>query len=356
MPIEWGASRNRMFESIAADAPRGHYPKYFLGTQSYWTLIGVPGDEHEALLDEQGMLEVDRRAFSIDPFLYSDGALLTWNDGRLVQSLERGFLPIPSVRREHLPLTLTITAWPDGTRGASTAWARYRVENHSAVARQATLYLAVRPFQANPTWQFLNNPGGASSIHRIAMRDGRLTVDSTRQIVTVTRPTAFGATRFDAGDIVDWLRRGTLPGAQEVYDSIGYASGALSYALNVPAGGSTDVIITIPFLPVPRTTAGVEASAAAALASASHDSTAQGWAAHVDHFDLDIPDERILRSVRSNLAYILINQDGAAIQPGSRSYERSWIRDGSLTSAALLRTGLSGMRRTSMRTAKCPAA
>jgi hypothetical protein len=27
-PLEWAASRNTLFESIAADAPRGHYPKY----------------------------------------------------------------------------------------------------------------------------------------------------------------------------------------------------------------------------------------------------------------------------------------------------------------------------------------
>ena len=39
------------------------------------------------------------------------------------------------------------------------------------------------------------------------------------------------------------------------------------------------------------------------------------------------------------LAYILINRDGAAIQPGSRSYARSWIRDGSMIVAALLRLG-----------------
>src|SRR5262249_32884911 len=42
---------------------------------------------------------------------------------------------------------------------------------------------------------------------------------------------------------------------------------------------------------------------------------------------------------RAMQAYILINRDGPAIQPGSRPYERSWIRDGSMTSAALLATG-----------------
>jgi hypothetical protein len=43
--------------------------------------------------------------------------------------------------------------------------------------------------------------------------------------------------------------------------------------------------------------------------------------------------------MRTQLADILINRDGPAIQPGSRSYSRSWIRDGSLTSTALLRLG-----------------
>src|SRR5438046_5205963 len=48
---------------------------------------------------------------------------------------------------------------------------------------------------------------------------------------------------------------------------------------------------------------------------------------------------RYTQTVRTQLADILINRDGAAIQPGSRSYSRSWIRDGSLTSTALLRLG-----------------
>jgi hypothetical protein len=57
-------------------------------------------------------------------------------------------------------------------------------------------------------------------------------------------------------------------------------------------------------------------------------------------FQLDLPAEpRIAKTIDAQLRYILINKDGPAIHPGSRSYERSWIRDGSLTSAALLRLG-----------------
>jgi hypothetical protein len=67
------------------------------------------------------------------------------------------------------------------------------------------------------------------------------------------------------------------------------------------------------------------------------------WEAELDRFTLRLPaamhGEEIANTIRSQLAYILINRDGPSIQPGSRSYDRSWIRDGSLTSAALLRLG-----------------
>ncbi len=66
------------------------------------------------------------------------------------------------------------------------------------------------------------------------------------------------------------------------------------------------------------------------------------WQEKLDKIDIQLPPsgEKILNTLKSNLAYILINKDGPAIQPGSRSYERSWMRDGALTSSALLRLGL----------------
>src|SRR6185437_10621309 len=38
-------------------------------------------------------------------------------------------------------------------------------------------------------------------------------------------------------------------------------------------------------------------------------------------------------------AHILITRSGPALQPGPRRYTRSWIRDGAMMSAALLRMG-----------------
>jgi hypothetical protein len=47
----------------------------------------------------------------------------------------------------------------------------------------------------------------------------------------------------------------------------------------------------------------------------------------------------LVHTIDAQLSYILINRAGPAIQPGVRSYARSWIRDGALTSSALLRLG-----------------
>ena len=47
----------------------------------------------------------------------------------------------------------------------------------------------------------------------------------------------------------------------------------------------------------------------------------------------------VARTLRSALGHILVNRSGSALQPGARAYARSWIRDGALTSSALLRLG-----------------
>jgi hypothetical protein len=329
-PLAWAESRNNLYEAMAAASPRGSFPRYFGRVQSYWTVLGANGDEHEALINEEGMIEVDRRAFSIEPFLFHDGRLVTWADVHTSPSLADGYLPIPTVRWDAGALQLEVTAFASPDSGASSLYARYRVRNTGAAALRTTLFLALRPFQVNPSWQFLNNPGGASRVQTIARAGDGAVVNGRHRVLTLTPPAGFGAATYDEGDIIDWLRRGVLPGTSAVDDTFAQASAALAYPLELTAGGSRDVWVAVPWherSPVREP--------AAELAR-----TRTSWREELDPFDLEIPgDVRILETIRANLAYILVNRDGAAIQPGSRSYERSWIRDGSLTSAALLRLG-----------------
>lgn len=341
-PLEWAESRNQLFETVAADALRGDYPKYLSRVQSYWTVFGVEGDATEALINEEGMIETEKRSFSIEPFLHADGQLVAWSDASITQSLEGGYLPIPSVAWSAGDLGLTVTAWADGERGSSTLWARYRVENRSAAARSMTLYLALRPFQVNPSWQFLNNPGGAAPVREIEYDGEAVVVNGDRRVVPVTRPAGFGAAAFDQGNVVDWLREGRLPESRAITDAFGHASGALAYPLELGPGESRDVYLAVPMQAgSPPVAANRTTEEARAVAEPRLAATIGRWQGEVDRFSIELPGEadRIGRTLKSNLAYILINRDGPSIQPGSRSYERSWIRDGSLTSAAMLRLG-----------------
>ena len=118
LPIDVTASANKLFFEIASREPPGHYPRYFDREQVYWTVVGADGDEDEALVGEDGRVEVDKARFSIEPFLWVDGQLLGWHEAdSTTQSLGDNVLPIPIVTRHYRDFSLTTTAFATGEAG-----------------------------------------------------------------------------------------------------------------------------------------------------------------------------------------------------------------------------------------------
>jgi len=341
-PLEWSATKNAFFSAVAKDAIPGSYPKYLGGIQSYWTVAGVDGDPAEVLVNEEGMVEARKGGFSIEPFVSIDGKLFTWHDVKTAQSLGGVYYPEPSVAWDGGDWTLTLA--PVAVLGAadsSVAYLQYRVANRRGGRRAVRLFLAVRPFQVNPSWQFLNAPGGVATIRELSADDRVVRVNGEPAVVMVTPSAAFGAATFDEGDIVHHLRDGQLPASTSVRDAFGHASGALSYSAEVDSGNAAVVEVALP----------LHAAALAAalqqrdLASrAPPDRAAEAtriWRAALERTTIELPPSasRVVSSLYANLGYILVNRDHAGLQPGSRSYERSWIRDGALEATALLRMG-----------------
>ena len=62
-----------------------------------------------------------------------------------------------------------------------------------------------------------------------------------------------------------------------------------------------------------------------------------------------LPDQSLIDMLHAQLAYMLINQTGPAIQPGPRNYNRSFVRDGSATATALMRMGMTSVARDYLR-------
>src|SRR5262244_3880724 len=100
-PFSFGRSLADFFHAVAAAEPRGHSPRWLHREQSYWTPVGVAGASSAALLNEDGMVEPDRGSFSLEPFLYTGGALVTWADVVPTISLAHDYLPIPSSTWRH---------------------------------------------------------------------------------------------------------------------------------------------------------------------------------------------------------------------------------------------------------------
>jgi hypothetical protein len=244
-PPSWAPGVNDFWSIVAKHAKRGKYPRYLLGEQSYWTVLGADGAEPEALISEDGAVEPFKGGCSIEPSLIVGGQRLTWADVDITHSLLEGDLPIPTVTWTKGDVRLDITA---AVSSSSMLQLRYRVRG------PAKLQLDVRPFQVNPSTQFLNLQGGAA-----------------------TQP-CFALARNIA------LQKGAKP---EPLETI-----------------------------------------------------ANAWREKLRRVAIDIPaDPRIANTIRTNIAYMLIQRDDAAFKPGSRSYDRAWIRDGALMASTLLRLG-----------------
>jgi len=340
LPYDASRTLSDWFHTVAGCSARGRYPRWLCREQTYWTPVNIPEGGVCGLLNEDGLLELDRGSLSLEPFLLVDGTLITWADCTITQSLEQDELPIPSAHWRRDDLALTTTSFAIGDPGKVLLCVRYRVANHGGDDRSIALFAAVRPFQVTPPWQAFEGLGGPSRVQDLAWRDGALWVNGGKALVPLQAPSSVGLAPFDQGPITAYLARGLLPDALAITDAFGSASGALRFDLTVSAGRHADVFLVSPLGEVgPGTLTGRVPERLDGAAAFKH--AVNQWSAVLGQvrFDLPEPAQSAARTCKTAIAHVLTNRDGPALQPGPRRYTRSWIRDGAVMAAALLRFG-----------------
>ena len=331
LPIEAHENPNRLLEILATTGQRTHLPAYYTGERTFWTVAGLPGEKGEALLDENGSFEPVKAGPRLQPALLVGGQLLGgWNADSRTQSLLSGWKPIPTASWTHGDLKLDTQLVPvQGERGY---YARYTLTNSGPDHTQAKLVLAVRPFQVLPQWQFLNVTGGVAKLDQLRIDQNSIDTGTGYFFLSPSPVSESAATAFGSGEIFQRLAEGSieLGPAAGVQDPAGLASGAWAHHMSLAPGQSKSVVVYFGRRNV------TESFDECLLAANSI------WQDMLGDFWLDLPDsqQHLEDSVRTSIAYALVNQDGPAIQPGSRTYERTWIRDGSLTTHAMLSAGL----------------
>lgn len=343
LDVSQSQTGNDFVRYMAAHSDKGYFPRYFYDQALYWTVVGANHDTEEALLSEDGMVEVRKAAFSLEPMLKIDNELFNWANVEPVQTLgfdeaTEEFLFMPSVTWPLKKLNFTVSvAAPGKANTNSTLFVRYLFENTSDLPVDFEFYMLVRPYQVNPWYQFLNLPGGVGKINSISAQHNQIMVDG-RLVVSDKQFDSFHAGKFYAGNPVALIKSQNVPRESSAQDLAGQAFGIAKYRLSLEPGEKQQFYVLAPFH---NNKLVVNDMGKENLNSAFNEAV-HYWDNKINHVDYKLPPsaKRIINTIKANLIYILINRDNAGIQPGSRSYERSWIRDGSLTSSALLKSGI----------------
>jgi len=344
-PYDYSRTHNHFFQNIAGEEAAGLYPRYFLRRQSYWTTVGTGEGQSQALFNEEGMVEVEKGSFSLEPFVYVGDRLFTWADVALKQGLEGGYLPAPFCQWRTERFIMTVTAFAGDPSCWPTLHVRYRMETTSQQRQSVRLFVAFRPFQVTPTWQHWRSFGGVSPIEEISFNGKWVQINQKKIVIPLTSPNRFGAAAFAAGGLKQSLQKGDLPRRQEVKDPFGFASGALSFDMHLEPGSAKSIYLRIPLVTT-DTVAEVStylASCGTLSGRQAFDQALSFWETKLGTVDLRLPPQAqpVVDTFRTATAHILINRNGPSLQPGPRRYSRSWIRDGAIMGAALLRAGYS---------------
>jgi hypothetical protein len=347
-PLSFGETPTKFIEAVARESRRGLYPRGFVGEQPYWTLVGVDGGGESGLMGEDGAIELRRGGPSIEPFVIENGRLVTWADVDIDQSLRDGDLPIPSVTWTSDDWTLKVTSFADEGVIGPDLFGGYVMTNTSSRTLTLTLALAARPFQVNGPLQFLATPGGVAPIDTIEVdQEGEVLRLNERINVSAlgTKPDYTLLSIFDRGADPQSLIASGQAGVQtgRLIDPNGLASAAQIYVFTLEPG-ATETVGWISSL-MDGMTAHMATfdgpQEASSMLEQEEAHAATQWRESLDRVDLILPPEaqRIEDVMRSSLAHMLMSRQGPALQPGTRSYNRSWIRDGAMMAEGLNRLG-----------------
>jgi hypothetical protein len=356
----------RRYEVVASRAHSELFPLTLRNQQTYWTVVGIPAGMQKSIFDEFGNLEAWKGAPMVQP-LWRDSTrrVHVAQGSNPIQTLREGWMPMPEVRWTAQPgLTISSQAFALEQSGQPVTLLRHRLENTSDKVIEGEFVLLVRPAQINPPWQ----TGGVSPINDVVLEgkgsadvavrvNGRLLLQALNP-VSQRGASGFGTRGED--ELTQSVVYGALPTAAKAHDYDGLAAAYLAYSVRIAPGEKHDAVLAFPLgtkrmdvqtgkLPeapaIDRVALmGTFADAGDAF-DAVADQVARQWQGRVGGVGISLPDRSLMMMLRAQLAYMLINQTGPAMQPGPRNYNRSFIRDGSATAAVLLRMGISSVAR-----------
>jgi len=351
---------------VAASRTHGKlFPLMVRNQQVYWTVVGIPAGRQKSIFDEFGNLEAWKGAPLVQPLWRdSERVVHAAHSGTPKQTLREGWMPMPTVQWAPEPdLSFRVQAIAVEQSGQPVTLVRYQLQNDGKRRISGELVLLVRPMQINPSWQ----SGGISPIDDVALegsvKDTGVRVNGRLLVRSLSTVASRGTSDFGVqgeGELTQWVVFGGLPTALKSRDHDGLAAAYLRYPMRLGPGEAQSIVVAFPLgtkrfdartgkLPeaptIDRAALMGDTSDPGAAFDVLSTQVAEQWQERVGHVGLVLPEPTLVQMLRAQLAYILINQTGPAMQPGPRNYNRSFIRDGAAAAHVLLRMGLAGEAR-----------
>jgi F5/8 type C domain/Carbohydrate binding domain (family 11) len=332
-PLSFGEDNNEFIKKIATYYPRGTLTRGFSNEQEFWTLFGADGAKNNGLISEDGQIELGRAGFSIEPSIKNikTGKKYNWANVTKQHSLLQKYLPIPSVKWVHSDWSLNISAFADPKNLDGMLYGVYEIKNQSNKPLALELNLALRPLQVNGPKQFLAVLGGFSPIHSAKAQNQALIANKVKLDFATPFSKSWTARFLDFNNDV-------ATNDKNINDENGFASAFGQYRVKLQPNESRKFAFKADLL-------NHEADSKTDLEQIENakQETANYWRDKLNQVQISANGggQEIANAMKTNIAYILMMREGAQLKPGTRSYNRSWIRDGAMISETLLRLGLS---------------
>ena len=188
--------------------------------------------------------------------------------------------------------------------------------------------------------QFLNTVGGVSAIRDIAWDGSAFSVNDERKVYRAdSAPTGRSGLPIAAA-VPRWRRRSGWAAPRLCTTTSAMRRAALGYQVTLAAACQRDDRLR---RPADRRRRGPAASTADARRGSQHERRATASAlarkTRPRYAAGSAAAQPLVDTLHTALAHILVTRDGPMLRPGTRSYARSWIRDGAMIAESLLRLG-----------------
>ena len=307
-------------------------------TNRNWTIIGVPGGRHEAMVDRDGILTPLSNGWSLEGWVYNGDRLYTpstVNKENIRQGLYDS-LPIIKTVLSGEDFNLNMEAWIVSLCNVETVVQNYTIINTSDKRRDYHLYLAIRPY----------NPAGISPVRELLwIEPDTWLINGKTTIIHSKEPDQISCRSYRKGDIA--IKVPFIETFSSVKCEAGLATGLSAYRISLMPKErfSTHFFCPLYSKPTPlfqslRKREDFLKTDRIDISENYRELSIKEWKRESEKgIRLNFPDDRLMNAFISNKLFLRVFDDGKIITPGNLDYHSHWFRDSAYMITALEKMG-----------------